>query len=127
MFVFPRPNLCGHYLDVFPINIARGLIVCSSTNIIIVQKPPKKGQPLNNGQNACPQCVHYSEVPLYSYVPERAHAPKSQSSDDRVSVLTVLLHGVDSEESHLRVGLGIVTEIQIHQFFLHQIRSGHRL
>ena len=26
--------------------------------------PPKKGQPLNNGQNARPQCVHYSEVPL---------------------------------------------------------------
>ena len=28
--------------------------------------PPNKGQPLNNGQNACPQCVHYSEVPLYT-------------------------------------------------------------
>ena len=28
--------------------------------------PPKKGQPLKNGQNARPQCVHYSEVPLYS-------------------------------------------------------------
>ena len=30
--------------------------------------PPNKGQPLNNGQNACPQCVHYSEVPLYVFV-----------------------------------------------------------
>ena len=29
--------------------------------------PPKKGQPLNNGQNARPQCVYYSEVPLYVY------------------------------------------------------------
>ena len=28
--------------------------------------PPKKGQPLNNGQNARPQRVHYSEVPLYT-------------------------------------------------------------
>ena len=28
--------------------------------------PPIKGQHLNNGQNARPQCVHYSEVPLYS-------------------------------------------------------------
>ena len=26
--------------------------------------PSKKGQPLNNGQNACLQLVHYSEVPL---------------------------------------------------------------
>ena len=29
--------------------------------------PPKKGQPLNNGQNACPQCVHYSEMDGRSY------------------------------------------------------------
>ena len=29
--------------------------------------PPTKGQPLNNGQNARPQRVHYSEVPLYMY------------------------------------------------------------
>ena len=28
-------------------------------------EPPTKGQPLNNGQNARPQLVHYSEVPLY--------------------------------------------------------------
>ena len=28
--------------------------------------PPKKGQPLNNGQNGRPQYVHYSEVPLYT-------------------------------------------------------------
>ena len=28
--------------------------------------PSKKGRPLNNGQNAGPQCVHYSEVPLYT-------------------------------------------------------------
>ena len=28
--------------------------------------PPKKGQPLNNGQNGRPQCVHYSEDPLYT-------------------------------------------------------------
>ena len=28
--------------------------------------PPNKGQPLNNGQNARPQCVHYSEVSLYN-------------------------------------------------------------
>ena len=27
--------------------------------------PPTKGQPPNNGQNARPQRVHYSEVPLY--------------------------------------------------------------
>ena len=27
--------------------------------------PPKKEQPLNNGQNTRPQSVHYSEVPLY--------------------------------------------------------------
>ena len=26
---------------------------------------PKKGQPLNNGQNACSERFHYSEVPLY--------------------------------------------------------------
>ena len=26
--------------------------------------PPKSGQPLNNGQNARPQRVHYSEVPV---------------------------------------------------------------
>ena len=26
--------------------------------------PPKKGQPLNNGQNARPQRLHYSEVSL---------------------------------------------------------------
>ena len=26
--------------------------------------PPTKGQSLNNGQNARPQRVHYSEVPL---------------------------------------------------------------
>ena len=25
--------------------------------------PRKTGQPLNNGQNTRPQCVHYSEVP----------------------------------------------------------------
>ena len=30
--------------------------------------PPKKGQPLSNGQNAHPQRVHYSEVPLYTHV-----------------------------------------------------------
>ena len=29
-------------------------------------EPPTKGQPPNNGQNFCPQVVHYSEVPLYS-------------------------------------------------------------
>ena len=29
-------------------------------------EPPTKGQPPNNGQNACPHCVHYSEVPLYN-------------------------------------------------------------
>ena len=28
--------------------------------------PPTKGQPPNNGQNARPQRVHYSEVPLYN-------------------------------------------------------------
>ena len=30
--------------------------------------PPKKGQHLNNGQNTCPKCVHYSEIPLYSKI-----------------------------------------------------------
>ena len=29
----------------------------------ILSIPPKKGQLLNNEQNARPQCVHYSEVP----------------------------------------------------------------
>ena len=29
--------------------------------------PPKKGKPLNNGRNARPQCIHYSEVPLYAH------------------------------------------------------------
>ena len=28
--------------------------------------PPTKGQPPNNGQNAHPHRVHYSEVPLYT-------------------------------------------------------------
>ena len=32
--------------------------------------PLKKGQPLNNGQNARPQCVHYLEVPLYTICDE---------------------------------------------------------
>ena len=38
------------------------------TYIIIVHifLPPKKGHPLNNGQNTRPQLVHYSEVPLYN-------------------------------------------------------------
>ena len=27
-----------------------------------IYTPPKKGQPLNNGQNTRPQCVHYSEI-----------------------------------------------------------------
>ena len=31
----------------------------------LVAEPPTKGQPLNNAQNARPQLVHYSEVPLY--------------------------------------------------------------
>ena len=36
-------------------------------NIVHTFLPLEKGQPLNNGQNARPQCVHYSEVPLYTY------------------------------------------------------------
>ena len=36
--------------------------------------PPKKRQPLNNGQNARPQHVHYSEVPLYClHTPTEGH------------------------------------------------------
>ena len=31
-------------------------------------KPPRNGQPPNSGQNARPQSVHYSEVPLYMYM-----------------------------------------------------------
>ena len=31
-------------------------------------KPQRKGQPPNNGQNACPKSVHYSEVPLYMQI-----------------------------------------------------------
>ena len=34
-------------------------------------KPPRKGQPLFNGQNAWSQCVLYSEVPLYPELPKR--------------------------------------------------------
>ena len=34
--------------------------------IVYTFLPPKKGQPLNNGQKANPQCVHYQEVPLYT-------------------------------------------------------------
>ena len=37
----------------------------------ILSIPQKKGQSLNNGQNACTQLVHYSEVPLYT---ERVNA-----------------------------------------------------
>ena len=33
-------------------------------NCLCISTPPKKGQPLNNGQNARPQLVHYSEAPL---------------------------------------------------------------
>ena len=33
--------------------------------IVYTFLPLKKGQPLNHGQNAHPQSVHYSEVPLY--------------------------------------------------------------
>ena len=33
-------------------------------------EPPNNEQLLNNGQNARPQLVHYSEVPLYSGSPE---------------------------------------------------------
>ena len=43
-----------------------GQIVHPCLNIDHTFLPPKKGQPLNNGQNTRPQCVHYSEVPLYT-------------------------------------------------------------
>ena len=36
-------------------------------------EPPTKGQPPNNGQNARPQLVHYSEVPLYIVFPLGQH------------------------------------------------------
>ena len=41
--------------------------------------PPTKRQPLNNGQNARPRHVHYSDVPLYL----RAFYLLSRGSDDR--------------------------------------------
>ena len=54
--------------------------------------PPKKGQPLNNGQNARPQPVHYSEVPLYSDVVAQAHRKTVLSVTKRYKYSTPLTH-----------------------------------
>ena len=62
-----------------------------------------------------------------SHSPERAHAAQSQPSDHGVAVLAVLVHRVDSEQRHLGVGLGIVTEIEVDKLLLHQVLGGYRL
>ena len=49
-----QPPYNGHTVHPLPIIIVHTFL------------PLKKGQPLNNGQNGRPQCVHYSEVPLYT-------------------------------------------------------------
>ena len=48
--------------------------------------PPKKGQPLNNGQNARPQCVHYSEVPLYFVSTKDMDTGREGERNERIMV-----------------------------------------
>ena len=38
--------------------------------VVIHFQPPKRGQPLYNGQNDSSQCVHYLEVQLYTSMTE---------------------------------------------------------
>ena len=42
-----------------------------------------------------------------------AHCPHSQSSNERVGVLTVLGEGVDSKNGQVRLGLGIVHQVEV--------------
>ena len=52
----------------------------------------RRGQPLNNRQNACPKRVHYSEVPLYY-------------TADLSSVLLLKLEEISPGVSEVRVDL----------------------
>ena len=57
--------------------------------------PPKKGQPLNNGQNTRPQSVHYSEVPLYILAHRVARGVGCVAwSESHVTVLEPNLRGI---------------------------------
>ena len=62
MSLYCRVN-CGTSLDNLP---TMDTLLTPCPYIVHTFLPPKKGQPLNNGQNARPQYVHYSEVPLYT-------------------------------------------------------------
>ena len=60
----------------------------------------------------------YTHTHTLLYSPEGAHAPEGQSPDHGVPVLAVLLQGVHRQQRQLRVGLCIVTEVEVHQLLL---------
>ena len=47
--------------------------------------------------------------------PDAAHGPDGKGADQRVRVLAVLDKGIDGHDCHVRLGLGIVHQIQVHQ------------
>lgn len=59
--------------------------------------------------------------------PERAQCPEGKATDHGVTVLTVLMQCVDSQQSKLRVTLRVVGEVEVYQLLLDQIHSGTSL
>ena len=60
-------SICVHYFGPNTVKPPiRGQTACPLPLTVHTFLPPMKGQPPNNGQNACSHHVHYSEVPLYT-------------------------------------------------------------
>lgn len=47
---------------------------------------------------------------------DAAHGPDGEGTDERVGIIGVLDEGVDGQKGKLGLGLGVVDQIQVHQF-----------
>ncbi len=55
--------------------------------------------------------------------PDAAHGPDGEGPDERVRILAVLDEGVDGHDGHLRLGLGVVHQVEVHQLLQLQVVS----
>lgn len=56
---------------------------------------------------------------------DTAHGPNSQCPNERVRVLAILGEGVDSKNGQVRLGFGVVHEVEVHKFLQLQVVSLH--
>ncbi len=96
-----------------------------------MEEPPRRDQPPNSDQYGCPQCGHYSEVPLYRFLDNNVYSASGGGDDDKedggcMCSLWWLLEGIYTLSSlHYNIERGLNSVVCNHDSTRHLKHCGY--